>query len=148
MLNFFHKVAVSLLLAAALAMPFGASSHADESSLPLLTNLRQIRELTQNEARRGYPVEITAIVTCFDASSPAVYLQAGDEAIYARYPLVQTRLKPGDRVTIKGLTLGGAHNFLTASTITPVSFHAALPEPIVLAGDRFYDLAIDSKRVV
>src|SRR5262245_2465860 len=35
-------------------------------SLPAVTNIQQLRLLSREEARRGYPVKVTATVTYFD----------------------------------------------------------------------------------
>jgi two-component system cell cycle sensor histidine kinase/response regulator CckA len=120
---------------------------AEESPYPLLTSLTEIRHLPQIEARKGYPVEFKATVLCFDAAYSGIYLGAGQEAIYARYPAGEAAMGPGDEVLVKGFTLGAEHNYIAASTVKIAAYHAALPPPIVLEGENLFDVDLDCKRV-
>src|SRR5207244_5175374 len=44
-------------------------------ALPLLTRAEQVRQLSADQAERGYPVRLRGVVTYFDAQSPDLFIQ-------------------------------------------------------------------------
>src|SRR4051812_4303446 len=115
MLKSFLKRATTVLVAGMSAVFLLISAMGEETGFPVLTNLIQLRELPQVEARKGYPVQFRGVVTCFDPVYSAIYLQDGHEAVYVRYPIVEARVRPGDEVVVKGFSIAGDHNFIAAA---------------------------------
>ena len=72
-------------------------------SLPLLTNIAQIKQLRETEATRGYPVCVRGIVTFQNAVRDAVIHDSNDGIFVARtnatFDLVQ-----GQLVEVRGMT--------------------------------------------
>jgi len=67
-----------------------------------LTNLRDIRALTNAEAKQTIPVDFEATVTYFRDFPRTLFVQEGDAAIYV-LDGVDTQLVPGDRVRVRGV---------------------------------------------
>ena len=62
-----------ILLMVTLALATSKLSHGQESSqLPTLTTAAQVRELTLEQANRGYPVRLRAVVTYIEQCSQAM----------------------------------------------------------------------------
>src|SRR5215468_8790447 len=45
------------------------------TNLPVLTQIRQVRELSGDEGRKQYPVQVRAVVTYFDPHHKTLFIQ-------------------------------------------------------------------------
>jgi signal transduction histidine kinase len=72
------------------------------TNLPVLTQVRQVHELTADEARKQYPVKIQAVVTYFDPHWRTLFIQdeTGGSWVYRTYQ--ETNLYAGDLVEVNG----------------------------------------------
>jgi hypothetical protein len=59
-----------------------ARQQAQSPRLPTLTTAKQVRELTTDEANRGYPVRLRAVVTYVDFDSPDFFAQDATAGIF------------------------------------------------------------------
>jgi signal transduction histidine kinase len=130
-------LALPLVLAlGVLALPLSSAAQSQRTdSLPLLTTIKSIRELSQDEAARGYPVRVRAIVTHFDElGHGGLILHDGEFGQYVNTPahpeqVGDWRLQRGDLVEIEGRTVrGGFAPNLEPSRVRRIS-HAPLPKP-------------------
>lgn len=81
-------------------------------SLPLLTKIKAIRALSQDEGARGYPVRIRAVVTHFDEKRTTdLMVHDGEWGQFVLPPAgpdpVWEALTPGDVIEIDGRTVRG-----------------------------------------
>src|SRR5438067_1088130 len=107
--------------------------------LPVLTDIKSVRELSQAEAARGYPVHIRGIVTHFDEMrSNGLFLYDGEYGQFVVPPASGTLVKwdpirTGDTIEVTGRTVRGGF----APNVQPSSIHnlghAGLPPPRHLA---------------
>jgi PAS domain S-box-containing protein len=77
--------------------------------LPLMTSIKQIRQLPNDLSVKAFPVDVEAVLThvhhqrdCFfiQSGNDGIYVDASDQALHA--------LRPGQRVRVRGVTwLGG-----------------------------------------
>jgi PAS domain S-box-containing protein len=118
---------------------------ADNSGLPLLTNLTAVRLLPAAEASKGYPVEVRAVVVCADIPQAGLYVQAGDEGIYARIPAPEIQMRPGDDILIRAVTAGGGHNFLVNPQLQLLGSGLPIPKPLNMNGAALHDLNLDCR---
>ena len=90
---------------AAFAAYLSFSAHAETApKLPTLTRVEQIRQLTPEEAAKGYPVKIRGVVT-MDAPSPDFFVQDATAGIYVEgstSPTFPHML--GESVELEGIT--------------------------------------------
>jgi len=76
---------------------------ADIPALPTLTSVRQVNELSQAEAARGYPVRLRGVLTFHDWELS--FLQDATGAIYFRN--ADPNLRAGTEVEVEGFTVRG-----------------------------------------
>lgn len=97
---------IALLLGG--AQIFASPAEGEQSlPLPLLTEIRQLRELTSAEAARGYPVEITAVMTFSDPTWKSLFVQDATGGIVARPADGSVDWPAGQRVRITGVSASG-----------------------------------------
>jgi len=73
--------------------------------LPTLTTARQVRELTPDEANRGYPVHLRAVVTDDDDTwTGGFFVQDASAGIYVSDENRKSHFKPGQWLDIEGVS--------------------------------------------
>lgn len=72
--------------------------------LPTLTTAEQVRELTADQANRGYPVRLRAVVTYIDFAVGDFFAQDATAGIYVNESNRSLRFQPGDLLEIEGVT--------------------------------------------
>jgi PAS domain S-box-containing protein len=75
------------------------------ANLPILTRIAQIRNLTQEEVQRGYPLCIRAVVTYYDPFDPDLFIQDSTVGIWVNTDgSPKLDMRSGDLVEVQGLT--------------------------------------------
>jgi hypothetical protein len=74
------------------------------SHLPTLTTAEQVRELTADQANRGYPVRLRAVVTYVDFAVGDFFAQDSTAGIYVHETNKSLHFRPGDLLEIDGVT--------------------------------------------
>ena len=74
------------------------------SHLPTLTTAEKIRELTADQANRGYPVRLRAVVTYIDLEVGDFFAQDSSAGIYVNETNKSLHFWPGDSLEIEGVT--------------------------------------------
>ena len=74
------------------------------SHLPTLTTAEQVRELTADQANRGYPVRLRAVVTYTDLAGGDFFVQDAAAGIYVSLASGSPLYRPGDLLEIEGVT--------------------------------------------
>jgi signal transduction histidine kinase len=79
---------------------------AADTTLPELTRISQIRDLSPREASRGYPVRVTGVITYFDTADWKQFLQDDSAGIYFKLNTTNrdARLGPGCKAEIEGFS--------------------------------------------
>ena len=77
---------------------------APSSPLPTLTTAEQVRKLTPDQAHRGYPVHLKAVVTYNRPDMSDFYVQDATGGIYVNDPTQGAPFRPGQVLEITGLT--------------------------------------------
>ena len=85
----------------AFAIVLGWALAAAAATPAILTSLRTIHSLPDDEARKSLPVAFEATVTYFRGYSHFLTVQDGDIAIFVRAN-TNVRLVPGDRILVRG----------------------------------------------
>jgi PAS domain S-box-containing protein len=100
------------------------------NTLPLVTSIAQIRNMSSEEASRAYPARLTAVVTSVNAQRDCYFLQMGNDGIYVDASDQKLDgLKVGDEVTVTGLTSPGGFAPVLTHPHLQVIGRAALPAP-------------------
>ncbi len=110
-----------------------------------LTTLAAVERLSKAEADKELPVAIQATVIYSRANQKVLIVQDGALGIYMNRATF-SRLVPGDRVLIKGVTKGGFRPTIFPSEITLVG-HGALPTPVPATFDQLIQGRYDAVMV-
>jgi diguanylate cyclase (GGDEF)-like protein len=146
-----RSILALFFLALAAAVPAQPPPDQDQPSrntqpqpLRTLTTLRQAHELSADEARRGYPVHVRAVVTYFDPGLDwrhiAFFLHDATDGIFAAAPhsTIWSRRQPlpGTLVDVTGVTgIGDYSPFIDQAHVTVIG-NSRLPvyaKPVTLA---------------
>ncbi len=128
---------LALLVCAAAGLPSSAAAQTERrEALPLLTTIKAIRALSQDDAARGYPVRVRAIVTHFDEQGHGgLIVHDGEFGQYVNTPAHPERvgewrtLQRTDLIEIEGRTVrGGFAPNLEPAAIRKIS-RTSLPAP-------------------
>ena len=108
-----------------------ASAHAVK---PLLRRVSDIRRLSPAEARRGYPVQLRAVVTTTTSVNANVFIQDATAGIY----MVNggDRLEAGQLVEVAGQTGSGDFAPIVDKVRVRVIGRSEMPEPLRVASER------------
>jgi PAS domain S-box-containing protein len=74
------------------------------ATLPVLTHISQIRQLTRQQAARGYPVRIRAVATYSDAAHEDLFVQDSTAGIWVNFPVSAPPVAAGQLVEMEGVT--------------------------------------------
>jgi signal transduction histidine kinase/ActR/RegA family two-component response regulator len=74
--------------------------------LPVLTHIAEVRKLTHDEARRGYPVHLKVVVTYFDASTstPDMFIQDPTGSAWVGWDRSLPKASSGQLIDLWGVT--------------------------------------------
>jgi signal transduction histidine kinase/CheY-like chemotaxis protein len=120
--------------------------------LPTLTHVAEIRRLTREQARQGYPVHIRVVVTYFDPSPSKpedadLFVQDASGGQWVQWTPDLPKLVPGQVIDLQGVTTQMdftpdiAHPRWTVVTSGPA------PEPKHVTFEQMASMAFDSQRV-
>ena len=129
----------------AVAILLGWAAAAWSATPATLSTLNQIHALTNTEASKELPVAFEATVTYVRAFARTSFMQDGDAAIFVLIP-VDAKLKPGDRVLVRGTTRPSFRPIVVGESITLLR-HVALPEPVPASYDELIRSQRDAMRV-
>ena len=95
--------------------------------LPKLTSLKQILDLTRDQARQCFPLQVTGVVTHFDAAARHLFVQEKEQAIFVELNSTRYSLKRGDLVEIVGVTKPGGVLTMIIPAMIKVIGSASIP---------------------
>ncbi len=98
-------------------------------TLPTLTRISEIRELSQEEADRGYPVEFRGVATFSDAITKTLVVQDSSAGILIDLSKIQTPITIGHEVEVKGNTSSGDSSNVVISSRLVVLETGTIPLP-------------------
>ena len=154
------QVSVLLLCLASLTVAQLVSPlHVDP--LPTLTKVEQIRRLSFQEANRGYPIRLRAVVTYYDArepsfgseeslpgpATPSMFIQDSTAGIFVNTPSVEPKPRAGDQIEIEGVSEQPDVAPQIGKATWKLIGHATLPMPHPASFDRMAAGAEDSQWV-
>jgi PAS domain S-box-containing protein len=79
-----------------------------KTSLPVLTRIEEVRRLTPDQAKLGYPIRLRAVVTYYGGPGWEFFIQDSSGGIYVDDPTAQDfGVQAGQEVEIEGITAPG-----------------------------------------
>jgi signal transduction histidine kinase len=107
-----------------------------EPELPTLRSLAEVRALTAAEARRGYPVDITGVVTFSATAGDMLFVQDETAAVYVSTLGAGLSLRAGQRVRLTGRTAPGSLAPVIVEPRVQQLLGTGLPTPRLVSGSR------------
>ncbi len=149
------------LAAPLLAFAAGGPSPSAGSSLPTLTRAEDLRRLTPEEANRGYPVRLRAVVTYFGPHdpnllpgerystlpAPDMFVQDSSAGIFVNIPRDAPAVRPGQILEIEGISEAPDFSPQIGKPRWKVVGSGALPVPKRVSFDHMASTAEDSQFV-
>src|SRR5579859_3046059 len=135
---------------AALLIPAGhAQTAPSHSRVPVLTRIAEVRKLTRDQARQGYPVHLTAVVTYFNAhpSTPDLFIQDATGSTWVGWNASLPEAEPGQLIELWGIT---AQTDFAPDIRAPrwkVIGHAPLPPARQVTFEEMASTSVDARRV-
>jgi PAS domain S-box-containing protein len=115
--------------------------------LSVLTSLKQVLELSREQARQEYPLHVKGVITHWSPEQRLLFVQDGDYGVYVGLMSQPLEAKVGQLVEISGVTkAGGVLTMVSPARITVLGDGIMPPAPVMsyqvgMAG------AYDSRRV-
>ena len=130
------RPALFVLLASWIVCPAAVAQPRDAQRLPVLTAIKAIRDLSQDQGAQGYPVRVRGIVTHFDENADVTLIihdgQLGQFVVPPPDPATAgpwRSLRRGDLIEIEGRTVrGGFAPNVEPRTVRRIA-QAPLPAP-------------------
>jgi PAS domain S-box-containing protein len=124
------------LLLAGLGVGYAQETGAAEQ----LTTLRQLKDLTPEQASKGPPVRVKGVVVCYDAGWHQLYLHDGHETLYFNADDFPTQPEVGQSVELTGRARGtnvleNLHLALLGQAPLPSAKRLGLPELVTEHGE-------------
>ncbi len=99
-----------------------------EAALPTLRTVAELRALSPDESRRGYPVEISGVVTFFDREWPGMFIHDGANGVYVSSGEQEFEVTVGDRVQVRGISDPGGYAPMITKPMVTFLNRGKLPE--------------------
>ncbi|HXN49198.1 MAG TPA: hypothetical protein VN893_21270, partial [Bryobacteraceae bacterium] len=116
--------------------------------LPVLTTVNQVKQLSEDEARRAYPVHLRAVVTYHNPVTTNTFLQDRTGGIYVFFDgQAQPALNAGDVAELEGFSGPGQFAPVVRGTSVHVVGRQALPEPLRVDMEQVFAGIADSEWV-
>jgi signal transduction histidine kinase/ActR/RegA family two-component response regulator len=113
--------------------------------LPTLTSAAQVHRLSEEEARRAYPVHFQAVVTYYNAYGPSLVVQDGIEGIYvAGSPEQLPPLRAGQLIEVSGFSGPGDYAPVITDPWVRIIGEGALPDPLPIRPEQLFNGAAES----
>lgn len=106
----------------------GGTAPVDGAALPTLRTLAELRALSPDESRRGYPVEVSGVVTFYDRQWPGMFIHDGTNGVYVSSAGQEFAVKAGDRVQVRGISNPGGYAPMITTPMVTVLGHGNLPQ--------------------
>ena len=117
-------------------------------ALPLLTRAEQVRQLSADQAERGYPVRLRGVVTYFDSESPDLFVQDSTAGIWVDLGnSTKLSLRAGELVEVKGVSSAGDFAPQVSRPRVRILGEASLPLARTVTFDRMASGGEDSQWV-
>lgn len=150
--NLIATILAGLLVCVSVAIPTLAADPVGEPAQLPLTSIQEIRNLTPEQAKHGYPVKVQAVVTFAKTSYATLFIHDGTAGIFVEQTPGKddaTGPKIGDRLEVTGITgegmfapvIRGANG---QDPLIEMLGPGSLPEPRAITGAEMCKPGIDS----
>ncbi|HEY9127499.1 MAG TPA: hypothetical protein VIM62_10255, partial [Acidobacteriaceae bacterium] len=107
---------------------FGCVQAAAAETPATLTTVTSVQNLSHADAAQGLSVDLQGIVTYYSPKDVDLFMQQDGNGVYVQ-TVMGLRLRPGDRVRVKGKTRDSFRTDVMADSVTLLG-HGELPAPV------------------
>ncbi len=142
-------LAFLLIAFALLGRPSAAQQEKGEppQGLPILTTIREVRDLPSEKARLRYPIHLRAVVTYANRPEGDLFVQDSTAGIFVSQPQATVDFHSGQYVEIDGVSGPGDFASEIDNSKIQILGEAPLPAPQKVSGEEFSTGARDSQYV-
>jgi two-component system cell cycle sensor histidine kinase/response regulator CckA len=115
--------------------------------LPLLTTAKQVRSLSADEAKRGYPVRLRGVVTYLNFEWPSLFIQDETAGIYIHLNAGSSNLNHANIVEVEGFSYSGRFSPVVMEPRIRVLGSRSLPVPVKASLETLASGRLDSQWV-
>ncbi|MBU6399189.1 MAG: hypothetical protein KGS61_02635, partial [Verrucomicrobia bacterium] len=115
------------LLVLSAALPGADELPEPPAAKPVLTQIRQVLDLSRSEAEAQYPVQVQGVTTCYDAKMGLFFVQDATAGIFVWNAVLPPQLRPGQRVAVTGISSGGRYSPVIVAASVRILGPAPLP---------------------
>ncbi len=116
-------------------------------NLPLLTSVKQVIDLSREEARKQYPLRVKGVVTYYSPPETMLFIQDGENGVFVSLLERPFAGKAGQQVEVIGVTeLGGVLNMISPAQITVLG-EQPMPGALTVSYQAAMTGMFDSRRV-
>ncbi len=119
----------------------------EEKGLPTLTEIRKVRDLSKEEAARGYPVRIQGVITYHNPQLSMTFIQNKGDAIYLQSLDPMLVLEEGKKYEVEGFSAPGDYSPIIVKPGFRLLGGARQPEALDLTLDQLSTGHYDCLRV-
>ncbi|MEQ1353210.1 MAG: hypothetical protein ABLT11_04275, partial [Candidatus Acidiferrum sp.] len=129
--------------------PASADEHSSKPAPPLITTAADIRTMTIEQAKEGYAVRLTGVITYYDPEEPDLFVQDATGGIWVSLEVVKptVAIKAGDIVEVQGVTEAPDFAPQIGNPRIKVIGRAALPPARRASFAQLASTKLDSQRV-
>jgi len=126
-----------------------ADDHSFKPAPPLITTAADIRHLTVEQAKKGYAVQLTGVITYYDPEEPDLFVQDSTGGIWVSLEVVKptSPIRAGDVVEVQGVTEAPDFAPQIGNPRIKVIGRAALPPARRASFAQLASTKLDSQRV-
>jgi PAS domain S-box-containing protein len=100
-----------------------------------LTNARELRALSRDEADRARPVRVSGVVTGVNMTLGIVFMQDKTGGVFVRAPNQPLPVTRGQQLTVRGVTSGGDFAPIVTNAILEPGAPGKLPAPVPVTAE-------------
>lgn len=118
------------------------------NSLPVLTSVGQVKQLTREQARKGYPAQLRGVITHVRSGGSGFILQDDTAAIDVWWTYGESISLPrvGDYWSVEGRTFAGFAPNVRAAKASRLGL-GVMPEPLHPAWDQLLNGSLDTRYI-
>jgi len=125
----------------------GALSETTSPPGSVLTKIKQVRQLTAEEAKQGYPIRLRAVVTYYDPAWAALFVEDLTDGIYIDAHERTLNVQPGQVVEVEGVSGPGDFAPIVTKPHIQVLASGKPPAPLEVSSELLVSGKEDSKLI-
>ena len=147
MWSFLRRLVALLIVPLGAVLCWGGAARVTAGSLRKIHNIEQLRKMSLEEAKRGYPVRLRGVVTYSDYRHTDLFVQDATGAVWVNPASNTPELRPGELVEVEGVSKPSDFMSDVVEARFRVLRDETLPLPRKVTAEQLASGAFDCQRV-